>query len=151
MKGTRTGLRPESRTVMVTGTFCLMLGVEPQRVHEWYLAIYVDAVEWVELPNTLGMSQYADGGYLASKPYAATGKYIKRMSNYCQGCRYNPDHAEGDDACPYTTLYWDFLARHRERFSSHPRTSLQWRNLDRLDPGRLTAIRRQADTLQASL
>jgi deoxyribodipyrimidine photolyase-related protein len=147
----RYGYAHHIQRLMVTGTFCLMLGVEPQRVHEWYLAIYVDAVEWVELPNTLGMSQYADGGYLASKPYAATGKYMKRMSNYCQSCRYNPDHAEGDDACPYTTLYWDFLARHRERFSSHPRTSLQWRNLDRLDPGRLTAIRRQADTLQASL
>lgn len=137
--------------LMITGLFCLLLGVRPQSVHAWYLAVYVDAVEWVELPNTLGMSQYADGGFLASKPYAASGKYIKRMSNYCQSCRYNPDHAEGDDACPYTTLYWDFLSRHRERFSRHPRTSLQWRNLDRLDADKLAAIRRQADNLRASL
>ncbi len=137
--------------LMVTGLFCLLLGVRPQEVHAWYLAVYVDAVEWVELPNTLGMSQYADGGFLASKPYAATGKYIRRMSNYCDGCRYNPDQAHGDKACPYTTLYWDFLARHRERFARHPRTALQWRNLERLDPNTLTNIRHQADTLRSCL
>jgi deoxyribodipyrimidine photolyase-related protein len=111
----------------------------------------VDAVEWVELPNTLGMSQYADGGYLASKPYVASGKYIDRMSNYCKGCRYNPAHATGDDACPYTTLYWDFVVRHCERFARHPRTALQWRNLERLDGRRVTGLRRKAYYLRNSL
>jgi deoxyribodipyrimidine photolyase-related protein len=135
---------------MVTGLYCLLLGVRPQDVHAWFLAVYVDAVEWVELPNTLGMSQYADGGYLASKPYVASGNYIRRMSNYCAGCRYDPARATGADACPYTTLYWDFLARHRARFAQHPRTALQWRNLDRLDPGTLGSIRRQAGRLRAA-
>ena len=100
--------------LMVTGCFALLLGVDPRQVHQWYLAVYVDAVEWVELPNTLGMSQYADGGVMASKPYVATGKYINRMSNYCKGCRYNPANSTGDDACPFTTLYWDYLKRHRD-------------------------------------
>ncbi|MGB5541242.1 MAG: cryptochrome/photolyase family protein [Gammaproteobacteria bacterium] len=137
--------------LMVTGLFCLLLGVRPQAVHAWYLAMFVDAVEWVELPNTLGMSQYADGGYLASKPYVASGNYLNRMSNYCTGCRYNPGRATGDDACPFTTLYWDFLSRHRDRFAQHPRTALQWRNLGRLDAETLTAVRRQAEHLAATL
>ena len=147
----RYGYAHHIQRLMVTGLFCLLLGVRPQAVHAWYLAVYVDAVEWVELPNTLGMSQYADGGYLASKPYVATGKYISRMSNYCKGCRYDPANATGDDACPYTTLYWDFLSRHRDRFANHPRTALQWRNLERLDAKRIMAIRRQADQLRAGL
>lgn len=130
--------------LMVTGLFALLLGVEPRRVHEWYLAVYVDAVEWVEAPNTLGMSQYADGGLLASKPYVATGKYIKRMSNYCDHCRYDADKAIGAQACPFTTLYWDFLQRHEARFAKHPRTVLQWRNLQRLSPEDKKAIRKQA-------
>ena len=137
--------------LMITGLFCLLLGVRPQQVHAWYLAVYVDAVEWVELPNTLGMSQYAAGGYQASKPKVASGKYIDRMSNYCKGCRYNPSHATGDDACPYTTLYWDFLLRHRERFAHHPRTALQWRNLERFDAQTVAGIQRQADDFRNSL
>jgi deoxyribodipyrimidine photolyase-related protein len=147
----RYGYAHHIQRLMVTGLFCLLLGVRPQQVHAWYLAVYVDAVEWVELPNTLGMSQYADGGYLASKPYVASGKYIDRMSNYCKACRYNPAQATGDDACPYTTLYWDFLSRHRERFAHHPRTALQWRNQDRLGAGTIRDIRRRADRLRASL
>jgi deoxyribodipyrimidine photolyase-related protein len=118
--------------LMVTGLFALLWGARPRETHEWYLSVYVDAVEWVELPNTIGMSQFADGGLLASKPYVATGRYIARMSNYCDGCRYRPERAHGEDACPFTTLYWDFLARHRERFARHPRLALQVRNLDRL-------------------
>jgi deoxyribodipyrimidine photolyase-related protein len=137
--------------LMVTGLFALLWGVRPREVHEWYLSMYVDAVEWVELPNTLGMSQFADGGLLASKPYVATGKYIARMSNYCAGCRYRPDRAHGDDACPYTTLYWDFLARHRERFARHPRLALQVRNLDRLSGGEREAIAARVAELRRTL
>jgi deoxyribodipyrimidine photolyase-related protein len=147
----RHGYAHHIQRLMVTGLFCLLLGVRPRSVHAWYLAVYVDAVEWVELPNTLGMSQYADGGYLASKPYVATGKYINRMSNYCGGCRYKPEQATGDEACPYTSLYWDFLARHRERFARHPRTALQWRNLDRLDGRTLAAVRRRAERIRATV
>ena len=137
--------------LMVTGLFALLLGVQPRRVHEWYLGMFVDAVEWVEAPNTLGMSQFADGGLLASKPYAASGAYIQRMSNYCTDCPYDPRRAEGELACPFTTLYWDFLARHRQRFGRHPRTALMWRNLERLEPRRLAAIRAQADALRSRL
>jgi deoxyribodipyrimidine photolyase-related protein len=137
--------------LMVTGLFALLLGVRPRALHEWYLAVYVDAVEWAELPNTLGMSQYADGGWLASKPYVASGRYIQRMSNYCAGCRYDPGSALGERACPFTTLYWDFLQRHRDRFSQHPRAGMQWRNLARLDATTLGQIRAQAERLRASL
>lgn len=147
----RHGYAHHIQRLMVTGLYALLLGVQPREVHAWYLAIYVDAVEWVELPNVLGMSQYADGGFLASKPYVASGRYIQRMSNYCDGCRFRPEQAVGADACPFTTLYWDFLDRHRQRFVSHPRTALMWRNLDRLDDERLQAIRAKAASLRASL
>jgi deoxyribodipyrimidine photolyase-related protein len=135
--------------LMVTGLYLLMLGVQPQQVHAWYLAVYVDAVEWVELPNSLGMSQYADGGMMASKPYVATGKYIQRMSPHCAGCRYDPAQRSGDRACPYTTLYWDFLLRHESLLAHNPRMALQVKNLSRLGDAdrravalRATAIRR---------
>ncbi|MES2976188.1 MAG: cryptochrome/photolyase family protein [Pseudomonadota bacterium] len=130
--------------LMVTGLYALLLGVRPQEVHAWYLSVYVDAVEWVELPNTLGMSQYADGGLMASKPYAATGKYIQRMSNYCKGCAYDPARSTGATACPFTTLYWDFLMRHEDMLRSNPRMALQVKNLDRLSADDKSAIRLQA-------
>ncbi len=136
--------------LMVTGLYALQLGVEPQKVHEWYLAVYVDAVEWVELPNTLGMSQYGDGGIMASKPYAATGKYIQRMSNYCAGCRFDPAKSTGDNACPFTTLYWDFLLRHERVLSANQRMALQVKNLARLKPADIDAIRAQASALRAN-
>ncbi len=137
--------------LMVTGLFALLLGVDPKAVHQWYLAVYVDAVEWVELPNSLGMSQFADGGVMASKPYVATGKYIQRMSNYCSACRFDPAKATGDDACPFTTLYWDFLVRHKKRLEGNNRMSLQLRNVKRKEPSELKAIQRQADQLRKSL
>ena len=137
--------------LMVTGLFAQLLGVEPRRVHEWYLAVYVDAVEWVELPNVLGMSQYADGGQMTSKPYVASGKYIERMSNYCAHCPFDPAKASGPKACPFTTLYWDFLDRHRARFEGHPRTALQWKNLARKSAAERVAIREAADALRARL
>ena len=130
--------------LMVTGLFALLLGVEPKQIHEWYLAVYVDAVEWVELPNTLGMSQFADDGVMATKPYCASGNYIQRMSNYCGSCRYDPSRRIGDDACPFTTLYWDFLMRHEERLDQNRRMGLQLYNLRRIDDGERQAIRRHA-------
>ena len=137
--------------LMVTGLFGLLLGVDPRALHEWYLAVYVDAVEWVELPNTLGMSQYADGGVMASKPYAASGNYIRRMSNYCAACRYDPQKACGDEAYPVTTLYWDFLVRHQRRLAGNRRMTMQLRNLDRKPPGELRTIRRQAASIRQRL
>jgi deoxyribodipyrimidine photolyase-related protein len=136
--------------LMVTGLFALLLGVDPKFVHEWYLAVYVDAVEWVELPNSLGMSQFADGGVMASKPYVATGKYIQRMSNYCSECRFDPGKAEGDDACPFTTLYWDFLVRHKKKLAGNNRMSMQLRNVNRKQAKELKAIQKQAETLRSS-
>jgi deoxyribodipyrimidine photolyase-related protein len=136
--------------LMVTGLFALLLGVDPKALHEWYLAVYVDAVEWVELPNTIGMSQYADGGFMASKPYCASGKYIQRMSNYCEGCRFDPGKATGPEACPFTTLYWDFLIRHEARFARHPRTALQWKHLARLDPAQRQAVATDAARLRSA-
>ncbi|MEZ4702500.1 MAG: cryptochrome/photolyase family protein [Rhodothermales bacterium] len=130
--------------LMVTGLYALLLGVRPQAVHAWYLAVYVDAVEWVELPNTIGMSQYGDGGLMASKPYVASGKYIQRMSNYCERCRFDPSKSTGDDACPFTTLYWDFLMRHEPLLAKNPRMALQVRSMKRLGPAEREAIRAQA-------
>jgi deoxyribodipyrimidine photolyase-related protein len=129
---------------MVTGLYALLLGVRPQAVHGWYLSVYVDAVEWVELPNTLGMSQYGDGGLLGSKPYVATGKYIQRMSNHCSGCRFDPAQSTGPKACPFTTLYWDFLMRHEPLLRQNPRMAMQMKNLDRLAPEAREAIVEQA-------
>ena len=136
--------------LMVTGLFALMFGVEPRQIHEWYLAVYVDAVEWVELPNTLGMSQYADGGVMGSKPYIATGKYIDRMSPYCKTCRYDPGARTGKTACPFTTLYWDFLIRHQSNLVKNPRMALQVKNLARLSPDEKQAIIDHATTLRAA-
>ena len=134
--------------LMVTGLFALMLGVDPKQVHAWYLAVYVDAVEWVELPNTLGMSQYADGGVMGSKPYIATGKYIQRMSPHCKGCRYDPAQREGDKACPFTTLYWDFLMRHQAMLAANPRMALQVKNLARLTDAQTLAIKDRAAAIR---
>ena len=145
----QSGYAHHIQRLMVTGLYGLLLGVDPKAMHEWYLAVYLDAVEWVELPNTLGMSQFGDGGLMASKPYAATGKYIQRMSNYCEKCPANPAESTGSAACPFTTLYWDFLYRNRERLSGNQRMSLQLRNLDRLSGGRIGAIRKRAGELRA--
>ncbi|MDY7578793.1 cryptochrome/photolyase family protein [Herbaspirillum sp. RTI4] len=136
--------------LMVTGLFSLMFGVHPQQVHGWYLAMYVDAVEWVELPNTLGMSQYADGGVMGSKPYIATGKYIQRMSPHCKGCRYDPGKKVGDDACPFTTLYWDFLMRHESLMGKNPRMALQVRNVARLSEDDKQAINARATAIRCN-
>ncbi len=137
--------------LMVTGLFALLLGVDPRQVHAWYLAVYVDAVEWVELPNTLGMSQYADGGVMASKPYCASGQYIRRMSNYCRECRYDPGRAAGERACPFTTLYWDFLGRNASRLERNRRMAMQLRNLARKPAAQRREIAGQAESLRGQL
>ena len=134
---------------MVTGLFALLYGVEPRQVHGWYLGVYVDAVEWVELPNTLGMSQFADGGIMASKPYAATGKYIDRQSDHCRGCRFDPAQRTGDKACPFTTLYWDFLTRHQTTLAKNPRMALQVKNLARIAPAETAAITARAAAIRS--
>ncbi len=137
--------------LMVTGLYSLLFGVDPAEIHRWYLAIYWDAIEWVEMPNVIGMSQFADGGIMASKPYAASGKYISRMSNYCQHCRYQPDESVGRDACPFTTLYWDFLLKHENSLAKNPRMVMQIRNLARLTPEKKQAIKSQATAHRASI
>jgi deoxyribodipyrimidine photolyase-related protein len=134
--------------LMVTGLYALLLGVAPKEVHEWYLSVYVDAVEWVELPNTLGMSQFADGGVMASKPYVASGKYIDRMSNHCKACRFNPADAKGEKACPFTTLYWDYLNQHADVLAKNPRMLMQLKNLNRLSTEDRVAISSHAQTLR---
>ena len=134
--------------LMVTGLFALLFGVDPVEVHKWYLAVYYDAVEWVELPNTAGMSQFSDGGIMASKPYAATGKYISRMSNYCAGCKYKPEESTGEKACPFTTLYWDFLMRHEEMLGKNQRMALQVKNLARLGAEKKKEIRAAAKRIR---
>jgi deoxyribodipyrimidine photolyase-related protein len=137
--------------LMVTGVFALLAGVRPKEVCDWYLAVYVDAVEWVELPNTAGMALYANGGRFTSKPYVASGAYIKRMSNYCDGCRYRPDVREGPSACPFTVLYWDFLARHERELAANQRTALMVRNLARLGQRERDGVRREAERITGDL
>lgn len=134
--------------LMVLGLFAQLLGVHPRRFHDWHMAMYLDAVDWVSLPNALGMSQYGDGGVVGTKPYCASGAYVSRMSNHCRGCRYDPKKAAGEDACPLTTLYWDFLARHRARFAKNPRMGFQVRNLERKSKAELRAVRSGARELR---
>lgn len=131
--------------LMVIGNFALLAGLDVEQVCEWYLAVYVDAFEWVELPNTLGMALFADGGMMASKPYAASGKYIQRQGDHCKQCRYSPAKMTGQDACPFNSLYWRFIDRHFEAFKKNPRMGLTVRNWERKPPSEQTAIVHWAD------
>ncbi|MEM1075397.1 MAG: cryptochrome/photolyase family protein [Pseudomonadota bacterium] len=126
--------------LMVTGNFALLAGIDPFQVHEWYLGVYADAFEWVEAPNTVGMSQFADGGIVASKPYVSSGAYINRMSNYCKSCDYSVSKKTGEGACPFNLLYWHFLHRHRARFQSNPRMAQMYRTWDRMDNERRQTV-----------
>ncbi|HHT00521.1 MAG TPA: cryptochrome/photolyase family protein [Thiomicrospira sp.] len=137
--------------LMITGLFAQLWETNPIEVHEWYLAMYVDAVEWVELPNVLGMSQYADGGFMASKPYVATGKYIQKMSPYCSKCQYKPEDSIGEQACPFTTLYWAFLLKHEQEFNQHPRMALQIKHLANIDNVKREAIQHRVDFIRKKL
>ena len=137
--------------LMITGNFALLAGLDPDQVDEWYLVVYADAYEWVEMPNVRGMALHADGGVMGSKPYAASGAYINRMSDYCGACTYNVKDATGKDACPFNFLYWDFMARHHDRFASNPRMSFPIRTLERMARYRLAAIRSNAERFLAAM
>jgi deoxyribodipyrimidine photolyase-related protein len=136
---------------MITGNFALLAGIDPFALHQWYLSVYADAYEWVELPNTVGMSQFADGGRLASKPYAASGAYINRMSDYCRSCRYDVRQRTGPQACPFNALYWDFIDRHRAKIAGNPRMAQMVRTYDRFDPAERQRIAESAARFLASL
>ena len=137
--------------LMVIGSFCLTAGVHPREVERWFLGVYIDAFEWVELPNVLGMSQHADGGFLASKPYCGAAAYISKMSNYCQGCAYDPKDRLGPKACPHNALYWDFWLRHAPRFKNNPRIGMAVRQALGMKPADQAAIRAKAAELRAGI
>jgi deoxyribodipyrimidine photolyase-related protein len=137
--------------LMVTGNLALLAGIAPDEVERWYLAVYADALDWVELPNTHGMALYADGGVMASKPYAASGAYIARMSDYCAGCSFDPDEKLGPRACPFNVLYWAFLMENEATLASNPRMAMPYKNLARFDPARRAAISAQADEIRRTL
>jgi deoxyribodipyrimidine photolyase-related protein len=147
----REGYAHHIQRLMVTGNFALLAGLAPREVAAWYLAVYVDAVEWVELPNVAGMALYANGGRFTTKPYAASGAYVKRMSDYCRGCAYSPEVRTGPRACPMTTLYWRFLDAHEAELAANPRTALMARNVARLSADERDAIRDWGERLLADL
>jgi deoxyribodipyrimidine photolyase-related protein len=137
--------------LMVTGNFALLAGVAPAKVHEWYLAVYIDAYEWVEAPNVIGMSQFADDGLVGSKPYVSSGAYIDRMSDYCGACAYSVKQKSGAGACPFNLLYWHFLMRHRDRFEGNPRMAQMYRTWDRMEDGHKSSVLADADLFLARL
>ncbi|WP_274610791.1 cryptochrome/photolyase family protein [Rhodocyclus purpureus] len=130
--------------LMVIGNFALLAGIDPQALHRWYLGVYIDAFEWVEAPNTLGMSQFADGGRLATKPYVSSAAYLERMGDHCRGCHYDPKARTGEGACPFNALYWDFFARHEERLRGNHRLAMVYRNWDKMPEGTRAELRAQA-------
>lgn len=155
-----TGFGHHIQRLMVTGNFALISGIHPGAISDWYLGMYVDAIDWVTLPNTLGMAMHADRrpggnaaatGVVGTKPYAASGRYIERMSNYCRGCRYDPGERRGDDACPFTVFYWDFLIRNRARLARNQRMTMILKNVDRMNESELIQIRVQATSLRKRL
>jgi deoxyribodipyrimidine photolyase-related protein len=154
LKDVLTGVRDTAyahhiERLMVLGNLMLLLGVEPKAATDWFHGAFIDGYEWVMAPNVAGMALWADGGRMMSKPYAASGRYIDRMSDHCRGCRYSPAERTGEDACPFTTLYWDFLARNREKLAGNHRMNFQLRNLDRIDAGELATVKQRAGRLRA--
>ena len=137
--------------LMVTGNLAMLLGVHPDEINDWYMVVYADAFEWVELPNTHGMATFADGGVMASKPYAASGAYINRMSDYCGGCAYDVKDRLGEKACPFNALYWDFLDRNAERLRQNPRLAMPYRSLERMSAEDRVAIQLKAKALKREL
>lgn len=137
--------------LMVTGNFAMLAGIDPAQVDNWYLGIYIDAVEWVEMPNTRGMSQFADGGLIATKPYAASGSYINKMSDYCKDCHYSVKERFTEQACPFNSLYWHFMQRHSDKFSNNPRTAMAYRSWDKMDGEVKEALLARADYYLANI
>lgn len=137
--------------LMVTGNFALLAGLDVREVQEWYLAVYSDAYEWVEMPNTLGMALFADGGIMGSKPYAASGKYIRKMSNFCDQCPYDVNKTSEKNACPFNALYWDFMARHKSKLGQNHRLPYVFSTWDKFGPQKQTAIRSRARDIMAYL
>jgi len=137
--------------LMITGNFALLAGVHPDAVDEWYLGIYIDAIQWVELPNTRTMSQYADGGRVATKPYISSTRYIHSMSDYCATCGYDWKQRYGRQACPFNSLYWDFLERHRRRLQPNPRMGIMYRTWDRTSGREKRKILNQAAAYKKDL
>ncbi|MGF1570291.1 MAG: cryptochrome/photolyase family protein [Nodosilinea sp.] len=140
----RTGYGHHIQRLMILSNFSLIAGLNPQAVENWFHAAFIDAYDWVMQTNVIGMGLFADGGLLASKPYASSANYVNRMSNYCRGCRYNPKARTGADACPFNFFYWDFLHRHRDKLQSQGRMSFILKNLDKLSAAELDAIQQQA-------
>lgn len=136
---------------MVIGNFALLAGLHPKQVNEWFLLVYADAYEWVELPNVSGMVLFADGGYLASKPYAAGGSYINKMSNYCKTCHYQVKEKTGVTACPFNYLYWDFLARNRDKLEDNHRLKMIYRTYDKMDDEKKAAIQSDSQIFMQQL
>jgi len=137
--------------LMITGNFALLAGIDPQAVDDWYLGIYIDAIQWVELPNTRAMSQFADGGQVATKPYVSSARYIHAMSDYCATCTYDWKKRHGEGSCPFNSLYWDFFNRHRELLQKNPRIAMMYRSWDRMDSSRRQAILKQAREYKTNL
>jgi deoxyribodipyrimidine photolyase-related protein len=130
--------------LMITGNFALLIGADPDEVDAWYLGIYIDAIEWVEITNTRGMSQFADGGIVGTKPYVSSANYINKMSDYCSSCKYDHKKRIGEDACPFNSLYWDFHIRNEDTLRGNHRLSFVYRNIDRMDPATKTDLTNQA-------
>lgn len=137
--------------LMVLGNFALLAGIEPKQVNDWFLLVYADAYEWVELPNVSGMVLFADGGYLATKPYAAGGAYINKMSNYCKNCRYKVSKKNGPDACPFNYLYWNFLVLHRSKLQSNQRMSMMYKTYDKMSDEKKEAVKRDSQAFLQTL
>jgi deoxyribodipyrimidine photolyase-related protein len=137
--------------LMITGNFTLLAGIDPSEVDWWYLGIYIDAFEWVEITNTRGMSQFADGGWIATKPYVSSANYINKMSNYCVGCRYNHKTRTENNSCPFNALYWDFFDQHRDKLEGNIRLAMIYKNLNRMKPEDLKSIHERAHWLRLNL
>lgn len=137
--------------LMITGNFALLAGISPSQVDDWYLGVYIDAIEWVELPNTRSMALFADGGWIATKPYAASGNYVNKMSDYCKGCQYNVKEKVGPNACPLNSLYWNFIDQNYDKFTSNHRMSFPIRNWDKMAPAQKIEIREKAAELLSDL